>query len=782
MLKHALAGPEPWTGLRGFFARLTIYPCLIVCFLCLVTPATADDMATVDRIGKGRGLAYVVQDLNQVRFVSFVDYSDSLLAGSPGGLVGPASEVPINGSLARFRNPSDLVATSDGTLYVADRDNYLVRRIANDTNSTVSNLLIVDETGKEVILNRPSRLLLEADHYLYITDAQGRSVKKVRLEADHAVLELEIPLINPGTLPAVNRIGIPREHMEGGVGSQVILPVLADLEPTLQIRSLQYLAELSPITDSNGRRPPAIPVGTPNSPGFSAVSATTNGLIPLGISFSGQTFISRVIPTVSGDTNLLLVVYAGFLSNLDLRASNLVNFLAVDLPRTVLEGDRYRVSIKKVSGTLDAYQWSIPLTAMPDSIIEVRNHSYLVGDVSPSTSFNAEGISQGPGSLTGFGDGKLDNADANSVLLATFGIKSPPYLSDLFDAMDAFPSDGEVLGGDGQIRFLDWQVILLRSLGFDGALWSRIRTSNGFRTPFLTLGQQSTSKQRSLAAKAVADPKRIWDKDVMISSERVPVVDPSIPIEIPIYLDVRAGRTVHGLMFKAELVGLPAGVEPPIFLPRADLSAGRTVSVIDGLQSNQVAVAWSTLDGVTLPEGKQPLGKIVITPHLALIQFFYDREKIKVTFPVFEAVPDDQTQYEIERRSEYVAIHYLVLPKEVPFSDDWTTNFFAKTGIIPTANGDDDLDGVSNADEFAAGTNPVDFRLKVVRNWDSAVELTWLQVNRRGVVLESSPSISEGWLPVSAKYLIYPEDNRYPYQSAFIPNAEKAQFLRLRAP
>jgi len=85
--------------------------------------------------------------------------------------------------------------------------------------------------------------------------------------------------------------------------------------------------------------------------------------------------------------------------------------------------------------------------------------SYLVGDASP-----ASGNDSGR-----FGDESLDNLDLILVLRAVTSVPGfvPPNCSDLFDAMDSYPTDGEVRGGDGSLDNLDLIATLRRVTNAD---------------------------------------------------------------------------------------------------------------------------------------------------------------------------------------------------------------------------------------------------------------------------------------------------------------------------
>jgi len=85
--------------------------------------------------------------------------------------------------------------------------------------------------------------------------------------------------------------------------------------------------------------------------------------------------------------------------------------------------------------------------------------SYLVGDASP-----ASGNDSGH-----FGDESLDNPDLILALRAVTSVPgwTPPNCSDLFDAMDSYPSDGEVRGGDGSLDNLDLIATLRRVTNAD---------------------------------------------------------------------------------------------------------------------------------------------------------------------------------------------------------------------------------------------------------------------------------------------------------------------------
>ena len=102
---------------------------------------------------------------------------------------------------------------------------------------------------------------------------------------------------------------------------------------------------------------------------------------------------------------------------------------------------------------------------MPIHTLTVSNVIYFAGDSSPSGGYEAGE----------FGDGTLNNSDVNNALLASLGIRVPFTFTDAYNEMDVFPETPAEIG-DGFITFLDWQHILLRSLGVETNNWVRFWT------------------------------------------------------------------------------------------------------------------------------------------------------------------------------------------------------------------------------------------------------------------------------------------------------------------
>lgn len=96
------------------------------------------------------------------------------------------------GTGAAFDNPSSIAIGSDGNLYVADRDNNVIRVVTtagvvttlagpgpSASNPTGSGY--ADGTGKEALFNSPSGIVFNTDGNLYVTDSNNYVVRTVSL-------------------------------------------------------------------------------------------------------------------------------------------------------------------------------------------------------------------------------------------------------------------------------------------------------------------------------------------------------------------------------------------------------------------------------------------------------------------------------------------------------------------------------------------------------------------------------------------------------------------------
>ncbi|MCL5097440.1 MAG: hypothetical protein M1608_07920, partial [Candidatus Omnitrophica bacterium] len=262
-----------------------------------------------------------------------------------------------------------------------------------------------------------------------------------------------------GQPAATNEIGVPRDT-RAGIGATVVLPVVVDLRTNDQLRSLQFRVEVAPASL-------AVP---PIPDRLYAVDMSTNDsnripgsapFLPLAGSGGYTNWVPMTEHSNYSLTNNQGVVRRGvaisYLDQSGLRVNDfgIVAMLAVPIPDNASEGDQYAITVLYPSGTSDGRQTPVLLYAMPDRTITVTNIPYVVGDSAVAHWFNAGD----------FGNGNLNNNDVNNILYASLGQYVPLPFSDAFDAMDAFPSDSPgAVGGDGQIRFLDWNTILSRSL------------------------------------------------------------------------------------------------------------------------------------------------------------------------------------------------------------------------------------------------------------------------------------------------------------------------------
>lgn len=548
----------------------------------------------------------------------------------------------------------------------------------------------------------------------------------------------------PGTLPSEivsgqpvqeNSIGIPRD-MKAGIGSTIVVPVVLNLRTNLTLRSIQFRVEVTP--DSPGAKPLASELRGLNS--------TTNDFIRLAGSSAGNgPAIITYSPYRSGVTSGLAMSAIGTNANLAISDFGTVAMLALSIPSDSKVGQTYKIRVVEPSGTTNALQAKLDLKAMETRTVTVENVPYLVGDTSVGGWYNAGE----------FGDGSLDNADVNNAFYASLGIRVPYPFSDVFDAMDAYPDDDDgAVGGDGQIRFLDWQRILSRSLKRDAKNWKRVWALGGVRSTASATLPGSPSLPASLS-KGFAN-KDLWFRQAVLSAGVIDQVLPGSAVEVPVSINVRKGGSISGAQFRVEVT------------PRSGNSSSLAVSFAPakgmpvplggaGLPENQTVVSWPLIPSAAFTPALQSVHT------LGYVRFQVPEsakagDSFAIHFLNPDAAPDANTQYDIESLPGCVWVGVKAQQPAETISDEWKAHYFGSIDD-PRAvrDADSDGDGVPNWAEYVAGTSPVKAASKLELSQPeihrssaaTTVALRWQTVQGRSYIVESSSSLTSGkWATV----------------------------------
>jgi hypothetical protein len=476
---------------------------------------------------------------------------------------------------------------------------------------------------------------------------------------------------------------------------------------------------------------------------FGALSIGTNDFVRVATGSTAATF--STLAYTAGTTRGLSISFLGTNANLSVSQFGVVAMVVIPIPATALPGATYNIDILQPSGTSDAGQTSVAIASAGTRVLRVGNLTYLVGDTSPGGWYNAGD----------FGNGNLDNADVNNAFAAASGLRLPYAFSDAFDAMDAFPEDtAGTVGGDGQIRFLDWQIILLRSLrlnanpalGISTTNWSR-SWAGGVRTTGMT-----NLTPAAVRPTAVAPPGLVWNRQAAIGALPLENVQPGAMALVPVFVRVAPGAMVAGLQFRALVTpsaGAPALAQPPQFFSLNNLL---NPSLVSGL-SNAVAAGWS-VGQLALPAlSSNLLGFVQFTVPLTATA----GSSYTVSFANADGSPNLFTQYDFESRGATVWVQRAAAAPPSLISDEWKIAFFGST-TDPRADdlADPDGDGVPNVLEYFAGTDPMNPNSRVEvksggwRNAGQSLSLQLLSAPSKYYVLEGSPSVTNPvWAPVA---------------------------------
>jgi len=585
--------------------------------------------------------------------------------------------------------------------------------------------------GTEPTISSPAVTMINSVgviHWFNSTnDLTGLGVKAfVGTNGSATVRGVPVTSNNIGTPPGPSANGA----LYGGIGSTIVIPVVSNLRTNDQVKSFQFRVEITP----NGGAP-MIPTG------FDALDITSNDFVRLVTAVQGQGTTTGRISVVSytiGSTVGLQITAIGNSGNTFFQRFATVALLKIPVPPNANEGDSYSVAVLFPSATSDGVNNPVSLTPMPAATITASDIPYTVGDsASPYGGWYNAGT---------FGDGDLANADVNNAFYVAAGLRVPYAFSDVFNAMDAYPPDAPgFVGGDGTVRFLDWQVILRRSLRLDPSNWARSWSPGGNlinTTTNLTIHAQF-QQPRPLSLSP-------WYRQVLLGAVSLGYTAPGSQISVPVYVKLGDGSTLSGLQFRA-IVTPQNGIAPlsqaAQFAPAPGITAP---SIQQSFEANSAAFGWSLGSFSFQSRSSNFLGWLrFMIPANATTGLGYS-----VSFANADGSPDLNTQYNFETRSASVAVSGPALSASI-CSDEWKMYFFGSVTAPNAADAaDPDGDGVPNWMEFLAGTDPTNksskFRFTSAQrqtvNGQRQVVLQWLSAQGKAYELQwSSSPAGAGW-------------------------------------
>lgn len=639
------------------------------------------------------------------------------------------------GACAEAREPLGLVVAADGTVYSTEVYYHLIRKTTGSglagpgtggggggggggsgTNVVVTAPTISPNSGyfpmgQVITVGSPN------PNVFYTTDGTVPTTNSLRVAMNgnsgtirwnnsmkdltslrvRAFVGTNASAVVSGLASSANSIGVPaglNGQILAGVGSTISFPVVVNLRPVDRVQSLQFRVEVTPDeTHANNI-----------SDQFRALSILTNDFVRVVTAAQGATTAvysatSYALSAGGGRTNRGLAISAiGTNSGVMFSNYAVVAMLAVPIPKTAREGQTYSVTVLNASATSDGMQTPVSLPSMPAATILVTNVPYLVGDSSPGTWYDA-------GS---FGNGDLDNADVNNAFYAALGLRVPHAFSDAYDAMDAYPADrAGFVGGDGLIRFLDWQLILQRSLRLNTNNWKRLWNTNGVRVN--SGGPVALPKTPGKPVSSLDLVAGSWHRNALIGALPVSHVAANSWVDVPVYAKVAAGSTVAGLQFRLSIT--PEGAAPALAQPLQFIAAeGFNAPGYQVPLTSEIGCAWALpLDGqagtLLLPSQSSNL--------LGFVRFRVpdtasSGQSYAVHFTFVDGAPNTTTEYSFETRSAQVRVGAAAAPGSIT-SDEWQIAYFGEVGTLEGADtADADRDGVPNWQEFLAGTDPRD--------------------------------------------------------------------------
>ena len=721
---------------------------------------------------------------------------------------------------AEAREPVGLAIDQSGNVYASEVAYHIIRKVTGGANLTAPSSgsgstnypgltvyppLVSREEGyfpsgvRIYLTNQNSSPLLEKQFY-YTTDGSvptTNSAMAYWLAGDIYYLDWLQPIndlrslrilpvlggfqgtIISGHAPGTNVVGVPYDEsvpLAASAGSIPIIPVVAVLANNQVIKSLQFKVEIKP----EGNAKPVYNVET--------MSLTNEMFIPYASPGSGVQFIS--LPYTNGTAMGIGVAFIGTGSRLNISSFAQVAMLKVAMPVDGKLGDRYSIKVKEVYATSDGISRVVFATNMPDASLMLTNYSYLVGDTTTEADWvsgatQPKGIGYGAGA---FGDDLLGNDDVNNAFYASVGIRVPPEFSDLFDAMDAFPwGNPPEPGGDGVIRYLDWETILLRSLkmpfpdGVDpNADVSRVRFwDSGFRKQAFVSGVAVKSKMFVPLALS-STVSNSWFTEATIRAGTLENVRWGQSVDVPISVQVAPGYAIGGMQFRATVEpseGAVALDQSISFIAAAGKPAPSQSSLVG---VGDLVCGWSfpfSQGGTTplLSEGSNYLGFIRI-PVPSVIN---NPCSYTLRFSYVDGAPDFSQQYNLDSIPGIIWVGGAASMPAPQTSDEWKKHYFGSyTNLWAADNMDPDGDGIPNWKAYEQHLDPISLRLFVptLTNQASQLSIKWFGASGVDYAVEkTSDPLLQTWTNLAVS-----TGQGMPVELLDVVGGERRVFYRLK--